>query len=329
MSYEHLTEHERYLIDHMEKAKLSLREIGRRLGRSAGTISRELKRNRPVERWAYTSYVAQELAQERRSESKSAVKMERPRLAWEVKQGLIRGWSPQQISGRLALDHPRDGSMRISHETIYRWVYREAASWWKELRRQHRRRRPRTRGIRCKRGQIIDRVGIEQRPAVVDRRCRIGDWESDTLQGRPGGGGLATHIERKSRYTVLARLPDRTAHQFASRSLAALRRVASPSRCKTLTADNGKEFALFKELERGLGFKVYFADPYAAWQRGTNENTNGLLRQYFPKGTDFADVTTRQVAAAEAALNNRPRKCLGYKTPAEVFRPPRGVALQI
>ncbi len=328
MSYAHLTEHERYLIDPMEKAGLSLREIGRRLGRSGGTISRELKRNRPVERWAYTSYVAQELAAVRRRQSKSAVKMKRPGLAQYVKQGLIRGWSPEQISGRLKRDHPRDASMRISHEAIYRWVYAEPASWWRDLRRKHWRRRPRMRGIGCKRGQIIDRVGIERRPAVVDRRSRLGDWESDTLQGRPGGGGLATHVERKSRYTVLARLPDRTARQFARRSLAALRRVAGPSRCKTLTADNGKEFASFKELERGLGFKVYFADPYAAWQRGLNENTNGLLRQYFPKGTDLAAVTARRVAAVEAALNNRPRKCLGYKTPAEVFRPPRGVALQ-
>jgi IS30 family transposase len=328
MSYTHLTEVERYLIDHMEKANLSLREIGRRLGRDAGTISRELERNRTHESMAYTSFIARDLAADRRRASKSAVKMKRPELAGYVKQGLIQGWSPDEISGKLRLDHRRDKSMRISHEAIYQWVYREAASWWKELRRQHRRRKRRMRGIPGKRGQIIDRVGIEHRPKVVEKRRRIGDWESDTLQGRPGSGGLATHVERKSRYLVLAKLPDRTSLQFMTRSLAALRRVAPRSRCKTLTADNGKEFALFKELERGLGFKVYFADPYAAWQRGTNENTNGLLRQYFPKGTDFATVTARQVAAAQDALNNRPRKCLGYKTPAEVFRPPRGVALQ-
>jgi IS30 family transposase len=328
MSYEHLTQGERYLIDHLDKAGLSRREIGRRLGRSAGTISRELARNVPHESMGYASFIAQERAEARRRGSKSAVKMKRPELARYVKQRLVRGWSPEQISGRLEREHPRDASMRLSHEAIYQWVYREAAPWWRELRRQRRRRRPRMRGNPGKRGQIVGRVGIELRPRIVDRRQRIGDWESDTLQGRPGGGGLATHVERKSRYTVLAKVRDRTAQQFATRSLAALRRVASPSRCKTLTADNGKEFALFKKLERALGFKVYFADPYAAWQRGLNENTNGLLRQYFPKGTDFTAVTARQVAEVEAALNNRPRKCLGYRTPAEVFRPPRGVALQ-
>jgi IS30 family transposase len=236
--------------------------------------------------------------------------------------------------------------MRISHEAIYQWVYADPRTpnlWHEQLRRRHRRRKPHRPAGAAKPGQIIGRIGIEDRPAVVERRTRLGDWESDTLQGAPGSGGLATHVERRTRLLLAAKLDDRSATHFARRSLGAFRAAGlAPGTlpgtlpgafrgrcCRTLTADNGKEFADFKLLERDLGLRVYFARPYAAWERGTCENTNGLLRDYFPKGIDFTTVSKRQVARTVRSLNNRPRKCLGYRTPSEVFSRLAGVALQI
>ena len=195
---------------------------------------------------------------------------------------------------------------------------------------ERRQRRPRKRGGASKLGQIIGRVGIEQRPAEVDPRTRLGDWESDTLCGAPGSGGLATHVERVSRVLVVAKIENRTADHFAGRSLEAFRKTGVPrSGCLTLTADNGKEFAAFPRLEKGLGLKVYFARPHAPWERGANENTNGLIRGYFPKGTDFGKGTKAQVDRMTRSMNNRPRRCLGYQTPHEVFEKLAGVALQI
>lgn len=341
MPYHHLSEHERYQIDHMILFGLSRREIGRRLHRSVGTISRELQRNGHSDGGGYWNYRAQALATARRHQRRGPRRMrEGSPLSDYVRRGLFQRWSPQQIARRLRLDHPRDAAMRISHEAIYQWVYADPAFWHEQLRRRHRRRKPHRPAGAAKAGQIVGRIGIEQRPAVVEKRTRLGDWESDTLLGAPGSGGVATHVERRTRLLLAARLDDRGATHFARRSLAAFRAAglgagtlpgagAGVRCCRTLTADNGKEFADFKRLEKGLGLRVYFARPYAAWERGTCENTNGLLRDYFPKGTDFRTITNRQVAYAVWSLNNRPRKCLGYRTPVEVFSRLAGVALQI
>lgn len=170
------------------------------------------------------------------------------------------------------------------------------------------------------------RVGIEHRPVSIKTRRHFGHWESDTLEGGKGKGGLATHVERKSRYLVTVLLPDQRARTYADRTMDAFKTVP-PSTLKTLTADNGKEFAECKRLENTLGTNVYFAHPYSAWERGTNENTNGLLRRYFPKGFDFNSITRKDVARVMKKLNNRPRKCLNYRTPHEVFFNQPGVAL--
>jgi IS30 family transposase len=329
MPYSHLTEHERYLIDQWHRAGWSLRRIGRRLDRSAGTISRELTRHGGSRPGAYRGYQAHARALTRRRRPRRPRRMAHRPLADYVHSGLVNHWSPQQIAQRLPLDHPDDPAMRISHEAIYRWVYAQDNLWHTSLRRRHRRRRPRSRGA-ARRGQIVGRIDIARRPAVVQRRTRLGDWESDTLAGAVGKGGLATHVERRSRLLLAAKLDTRQARHFARRSLRAFAAAAVPPRaCRTLTADNGKEFADFKRLERGLGLRVYFARPHAAWERGTNENTNGLLREYFPKATDFTGVSHGQVARVVRSLNNRPRKCLGYRTPCEVFTQLAGVALQI
>ena len=194
------------------------------------------------------------------------------------------------------------------------------------MRRRRARRRRRIVGDR-RTGRLPGFTGIEQRPAIVDERGRFGDWESDTVEGAVGRGALATHVERRSRYTLVRKLADKRANTFAHASIAALRTIPSALR-HTLTADNGKEFAGFARMQRRLRMTVYFADPHSPWQRGANENTNGLLREFFPKGMDLSCVCHRRVAKAQRMLNNRPRKCLNFRTPREVLNALPGVALR-
>jgi IS30 family transposase len=211
--------------------------------------------------------------------------------------------------------------MRISHETIYRWIYSDAnneGTLYKHLRRRRKKRR-RQKRYGAGRRFIPGRVGIAERPAIVNSRKRFGDWEADTIEGKKSSGYIATHVERKSRYLMAAKLVDKKSDSLTMQSIRLFCGIPKKMR-QTLTVDNGSEFAKFKELEDRTGLAVYFADPYAAWQRGTNENTNGLLRQYFPKGTDFSKITEEDLAFAVKKLNYRPRKCLGYQTPHEVFR---------
>jgi IS30 family transposase len=335
MSYTHLTEQERYCIGHQNMAGWTLSQISRSIGRCKGTISRELRLNQQEYLEEYDSYSAGGIASRRRSESRGPVKMNHAPLAEYVKKGLGQQWSPEQISEKLKLDYPQDPKMRISHQCIYEWIRRDRDSggiYYKDLRQSNRKRRKRY-GSSLKTGQIKDRVGIEQRPPEVDLKQRVGDWESDTIVGtHRRGPKLATHVERKTRYVKIALIKDGRAKSFNHGTRRVMARISEAARL-TMTTDNGKEFALFKELETSLGMKVYFAHPYTSWERGLNENTNGLIRQYFPKGTDFSKVSHQAVAEVERKLNNRPRKCLGYRTPEEVLAMslscPAGVALQI
>lgn len=224
------------------------------------------------------------------------------------------------IAACVRLEYPDIPEMRVSIETVYRWVYRDASQGgqlFNCLCRCHKKRR----GQHCYgtgRGLILGRISIDERPELVATRERFGDWEGDTVEGAKGSGNITTHVKRKSRYLVAAKLADKSAAVTARAVTAAFRRIPKVLR-HTLTLDNGKEFARFKEIENNTGLTVYFADPYSAWQRGANENTNGLLRRYFPKGLDFRNVTEKSLAEAVKKLNHRPRKCLGYRTPHEVF----------
>jgi len=334
MSYTQLTMEERYVIYHLNLAGFKPADIARQLGRHPGTVGRELKRNACSLGPGYLCDTAQRLARERRDQALRRYKLDDSPLGRYVRDGLTQRWSPEQIVGRLERDHPRDPSMRVTHETIYRWVYRQhtlGERWDQQLRRRRARRRrriPGERGTCGGRGQIPGRVGIEQRPVIVDQRRRFGDWESDTVEGAKGRGLLATHVERKSRYLRMGKLDDKRAATFNHASITALAPLPSSLR-RTMTADNGKEFADFAQLERRLNLHVYFANPHAPWERGVNENTNGLIRDFFPKGTDFRGVSHRQVAHVERLLNNRPRKCLHYRTPAEVLNALPGIALRI
>lgn len=321
MSYTHLTENERYVISHLHIADLSLREIARRLKRHHSTISRELKRNGPqYEDTVYWYDWTHPEALKRRHRSRHQRRRLNQDLVNYVEQKLKDDWSPEIIAAKLKRDYADNNEMCISHETIYRWIYRDAKNGGTLYHHLRRRRRNRRRQKRYGSGRrfIPGRVGIVERPAIVETRERFGDWEGDTLEGKKSSGYITTHVERKSRYLIAAKLDNKKAETLTTQSIKAFSRIPKKFR-KTLTVDNGKEFAQFKEIENKTGLTVYFSDPYSAWQRGTNENTNGLLRQYFPKGTNFKAVSKEDLAFAVKKLNHRPRKCLNYRTPHEVL----------
>ena len=310
----HLTLEEREVVAHMHRAGKLQVQIADRLGRSKSTISRELRRNRS--RNGYWAVAADRKAQTRRSQRPWISKLGRPEVRRYVQERFRRYWSPDQIAGRSHSDFPHDRRRQISHQTIYAWVGTEAAAgkhWQRYLRRLGRKRTDRE-----NRGRMRACVSIEGRPAVVDRRSRFGDWEGDTIVGANHRGGAVTLVERKSGYLLLGKVPNLQAATV--RQVAARRYATTPAALrKTLTLDNGKEFAEHELLAIAAALKIYFAKPYSAWQRGTNENTNGLIRQFFPKGTDLANIPEHRFTKVQQLLNDRPRKRLGYRTPNEVL----------
>jgi transposase, IS30 family len=309
----HLTLQEREKVSQMVHSHSTQAEIARRLKRNPSTISRELRRNRSSN--GYWASAAQAKGDARRSHRPWTCKMERPEVVRYVRERLRLRWSPDEIAGRSRADFPRDSHRRVSRQTIYAWIHahRSAAYWRRYLRRLGRVRRRSE-----NRGQLPACVSIEGRPAVVDRRTRYGDWEGDTVVGRWHQGGAVTLVDRKSGYLLLGKVSDRQAATVRE----AIARLYSPLPArlrKTLTLDNGKEFAEHEQLAREVALRVYFAKPYCAWQRGTNENTNGLVRQFFPKGSDMSHVPAKQFEKVQHLLNNRPRKRLGYRTPLEIL----------
>jgi IS30 family transposase len=278
------------------------------MGRDRSTIYRELNRNSGQR--GYRPQQAQRLAEERRLASRRPHKLDDPDVHTYVQEKLELSWSPEQVSGRCRRDFPRQPSCWLSRQTIYNWISDRATQWQAWLRRGG---RPPER-----RGKLTDCVRIDGRPNVINRRRRFGDWEGDTIVGKGRKSALVTLVERKSGYTRVGRADDLTAR--TTRRVVGRRMKDLPASLRrSVTFDNGKEFAEHRRLAQALGWEVYFALPYRSWQRGTNENTNGLLRQFFPKGTDFSRISHHTVARAEKLLNERPRKRLDYRTPAEVL----------
>ncbi len=235
-----------------------------------------------------------------------------------VKNGLARGWSPEQISGRIPIDHP---GQSINHEAIYQYVYHpqnpNRLEMIQLLRRAHKKRKNKGIGRKVRKTKIPNRIPIDARPKAVENRRHYGHWEGDSLISRKSKVALNTLVERKSRLVLITKLPRKGAAETNRAIIDRLKKLPAKGR-QTLTLDNGTENAKHEQLSARLGIKCYFAHPYASWERGTNENINGLIRWYLPKGTDFRKITPEQLAWIEHLLNSRPRKCLGYKTPAEV-----------
>jgi IS30 family transposase len=320
MGYRHLNIDERESILKMLSEQKNMTDIAELLGRNKGTLSRELSRNLSST-GEYKPHLAQRYYSKRRDGSKQPYRIEQNgRLRQYIRNKLKRYWSPEQIAARLEIDHPDTPQMGVSPLVIYNWVQRDkesGGSYYTYLRQGHRKRRKKHGSLRNQ-GQIPDRRPISERPKAVDSRQDIGHWEGDTVVGKSHGSFVATHVERKSRYLLVGKTYDKTAESINVTTKQLFRKIPRSIR-KTMTFDNGKEFAGFKALEKSVGFCCYFADPYSSWQRGTNENTNGLLRQFFPKGTNFNEISKAEIDKAASLLNNRPRKCLNYRTPHEVL----------
>lgn len=307
--YKQLTLEERYQISGLLKARQTRAEIARSMGRHKSTIGREIRRNRAS--YGYRPRLAHRRACER-IEGKAGTRIS-DRTWAEVEEMINRQWSPEQISGRRALE----GKPTVSHEWIYQRIYRDKEAGGKlylnlRARPKHRKRY----GRYDKRGKLVNQVSIELRPPVVDERSRLGDWELDTILGkRPQKEAIVSMTERRSKLLRIQRITSKSGklvEQAVSKKLRGLI-------VRTLTSDNGREFCEHASIARTLNASFYFCHPYASWERGLNENTNGLLRQYFPKKTHWANITDSLVAHVEQKLNNRPRKSLGYKTPYEVY----------
>ena len=318
----HLTHKEREIVAQMHHDRRKQWEIADRLGRDPSTICRELHRNGSSR--GYSALAAQTKADLRRRQPRVR-KLDQPDTRRYVRERLRQRWSPDQIARRSRHDFPRDRKRQLSHQTIYAWIDGEEAAG------SHWRRYLRSAGWKRKdadnRGRIPRSTSIAGRPAIVDGRRRYGDWEGDTIVGRWRRGGAVSLVERKSGYLLLGRAGDLHAPTVCG-AMAELYRSMPPALRKTLTLDNGKEFAEHERLAAEAALKVYFADPYCAWQRGTNENTNGLIRQFFPKGTDLARIPEHRFTKVQQLLNDRPRKRLGYRTPSEILGQKLLVAFQ-
>jgi len=310
--YTQLTQEQRYQIYAFMKAHFSKINIASEIGVHKSTVSREMKRNRGKK--GYRPKQAHCMAVERRTKAHKFVKLTPPMIAL-INKCIRHDFSPEQVSGFLARNH----NIKISHESIYQHMLTDKArggTLYRHLRHAHKKRRKRY-GSHDRRGQIQGRVSINERPAVVDARERIGDWEIDTIIGKKHKGALLTLVERKTKLTLIRKLEKKQADLVAEATIHLLKPYKETV-C-TITSDNGQEFAHHESIKEHLNTTVYFAHPYHAWERGLCENTNGLIRQYFPKGMSFETITEEHVHSVMNRLNNRPRKTLGYKTPNEVF----------
>jgi len=320
----YLTFAEREEIALLRAAGLGVREIARQVGRDASTISRELARGclkrRPWGR--YRASVAQTRAEKRARRPKPSKLSLHPLLRAYVQQGLLDGWSPEEITGRLPEEFPDDGAMRISHEAIYQALYVQGRGGLRReltacLRTGRALRKPRRRVER--RGRIPDMVLISERPAEADDRAVPGHWEGDLILGTGGTSAIGTLVERTTRFVMLLHLPDDHRAETVRDAIVAQITTLPAALRRSLTWDQGSELTRHTEITVAADLPVYFCDPHSPWQRGTNENTNGLLRQYFPKGTDLAGYPAEHLDAVAAQLNGRPRKTLAWKTPAEAL----------
>ena len=315
--YRHLTYAERCQIHALMKSGHSNGAIARQLGRSPSSVSREIRRNGGAR--GYRHAQAQRKAEARRVAASSVPRRMTPDLWRMVEERLAEGWSPERISGRLR----KEGEPMAGRQWIQRHVRadrRAGGGLWRHLRRRGKRPN-RKGGAHAGRGHIPGRVDISERPALVEAKARVGDWEADTIVGAGHSGAVVSLVDRASKYALPPRLDRKTAAAVG----AAMTGMLGSLPVHTVTVDNGKEFADHARVSRALGADFFFARPYHSWERGLNEHTNGLVRGYLPKGTDFRKVTDADVRAVQDRLNARPRKALGYLTPAEAFlraRPP-------
>jgi IS30 family transposase len=311
-NYKQLSQAQRYQIEILNKAGKNQKEIAGLLGVSPATICRELKRNKGKK--GYRPRQAQIKADKRRREAAKALKMT-DEVILVIEEKICLDWSPEQVSGWLKINQ----GIFISHERIYQHIWedkRHGGTLYTHLRQSNKKRKKQY-GSKDKRGQIRNRISIDERPAIVAEKTRIGDWEIDTVIGQNHQGALVTIVDRVSKFTLIKKVDSKHAEVVTGATISLLQ--PHLDKTLTITADNGKEFAGHETMKEQLDADVYFAHPYHSWERGLNENTNGLIRQYFTKGSSFENITDDEVEAVMNKLNHRPRKTLNFKTPHTVF----------
>lgn len=314
--YKHLSNEERYFIYISRKEGKTQREIAKDLGRHPSTISREIRAGMTARSIIYTYEWATYMKRHRmRWKQHKRSRKITPELAAKIEERLKNYWSPEQVSGDLKRNH----DISISHESIYRYIY-SCADRKKRLKpflRQGKKLRRKKYGTGARASNIPNRVGIMERPEVVALKERLGDWECDTVIGADKKSVLVTIVDRKTLFTLCEKVPKKTARNVSRAMIRMLRPYQE--KVHTLTFDNGSEFVEHERIGKALKASTYFAAPYASWERGINENTNGLLRQFFPKGTDFKEITQKEVKERVELLNQRPRKTREYETPNMLF----------
>lgn len=318
-----LTHKERIQIETLLNENKSKAYISKKLNRARSTITREVNKWIESDNDKYSADLAHWNAKDDYLNKRNLDKISiYKQLRFYVYKGLLSDWTPEQISGKLKLEYPNDPIMSISHESIYRYIYtRPQASLNKKLIKLLVRKKTRRRPAKKRRrtgSKICNQVSIDNRPKHIDLRMEIGHWEGDLMIGKDHKSAIGTIVERKSRYTIIVKLESKKANQVAKMFSEKLNQL-NPLFKKTMTYDNGIEMARHQEITQKTGMKIYFAHPYSSWERGTNENTNGLIRRYLPKGTDFNEIDEKKLMNIQEKLNNRPRKIIGYKTPKEIM----------
>jgi IS30 family transposase len=318
-----LTLKERVIIQTLLIEKKSKSYIAIRLGRTRSTIGREVNKWVQKKEDNYDAELSHWCAKEDYLNKRNLDKISTyPLLKFFVYRGLLSNWTPEQISGRLKELYPNDQIMSISHEAIYRHIYtRPQARLNKKLIKLLVRKKTRRRTPKKRRGggsKIINQVSIDNRPQHIELRNEVGHWEGDLVIGKNHKSAIGTIVERKTRFTLIVKLESKKAGEVANEFSKILNKL-NPIYKKTMTYDNGIEMARHEKITKNTGMKIYFAHPYSSWERGTNENTNGLIRRYLPKGTNFNEIHINQLQIIQEKLNNRPRKIIGYKTPKEMM----------
>jgi len=314
MKYKQLTLKERYHISTLLKKGWSQKEIAQSIGVNPSTICREIQRNRDQVDRVYSYEFAHSTAVHRQY-NKVKYTVITSKIKTYIKSKLKEDWSPEQISGRMK----RDKGLSVCHETIYRYIYYNklrGGRLYKHLRHKNKKYHNRSNKYQ-RRGIIIDRVSIDKRPKIVEKKNRIGDFEIDTVIGLNHIGALVTVVDRKSKYAIIQKVSSKRAKEVTEALINMLQPLKEIT--QTITSDNGKEFAYHKQVSAALDTDFYFAHPYSSWERGLNEHTNGLIRQYLPKKTDFTQISKEEITTIQDKLNHRPRKVLNYRTPFEVF----------
>ena len=315
--YQQLTPEKRYMLYALKQEGCSIRKIGEHIEVHYSTVSRELRRNRSKR--GYRPDAAHRLAMNRRQQPRKPTKLT-PEVKHLLSSYLQKHWSPEQISGRLKLE----GILDISHETIYKYIRQNKDSGGNVYKYLRRKKKYRKKYGSFERHKLDSKISIDERPKIVDKKSRIGDWEVDTIVSKKDKAVLLTIVDRVSKYTIIGQLESKHSLNLGKK----MRRLLGVHQEKvhTITSDNGTEFADHQKIAKYLNADFFFAHPYSSWERGLNENTNGLIRQYFPKKSSLKNITRDRLKQVMSNINNRPRKTLGYRTPKEVFFS-QGVAL--